>query len=65
MPWVGLWCVIMVFPDHTHLLFDLGLHCLPMTYKKDARLIWDKLLVDSRCEHFTKDLLGTLKSFYQ
>ena len=21
VPWVGLWCVIMVFPDHTHLLF--------------------------------------------
>ena len=20
-PWVGLQCVIMVFPDHTHLLF--------------------------------------------
>ena len=21
MPWVGLQCVIVVFPDHTHLLF--------------------------------------------
>ena len=21
VPWVGLWCVIVVFPDHTHLLF--------------------------------------------
>ena len=21
VPWVGLQCVIMVFPDHTHLLF--------------------------------------------
>ena len=20
---------------------DLGLHCLPMSHKKDARLIWD------------------------
>ena len=20
VPWVGLWCVIVVFPDHTHLL---------------------------------------------
>ena len=59
------WSVIMVFPDHTDLLFDLGLHCLSMAYKKDARLIRDKLLVDSRCEHFTKDLVGTLKSFCQ
>ena len=23
VPWVGLQCVIMVFPDHTHLLFEL------------------------------------------
>ena len=23
MPWVGLQCVIMVFPDHTHLFFGL------------------------------------------
>ena len=22
MPWVGLRCVIVVFPDHTHLLFN-------------------------------------------
>ena len=24
MPWVGLLCVIVVFPDHTHLLSDQG-----------------------------------------
>ena len=23
--WVGLWCVIVVFPDHTHLLYVRGL----------------------------------------
>ena len=22
VPWIGLQCVIVVFPDHTHLLFD-------------------------------------------
>ena len=22
--WVGLWCVIVVFPDHTHLLFGVS-----------------------------------------
>ena len=22
VPWVGLQCVIVVFPDHTHLLLD-------------------------------------------
>ena len=23
VPWVGLQCVIVVFPDHTHLLFNV------------------------------------------
>ena len=23
VPWVGLQCVIVVFPDHTHLLLDI------------------------------------------
>ena len=25
MPWVGLQCLIVVFPDHTHLLLDLSI----------------------------------------
>ena len=29
VPWVGLQCVIVVFPDHTHLLFDT-----PINYKE-------------------------------
>ena len=31
-------------PDQTphSVASDLGLHCLPMSYKKDARLIWVK-----------------------
>ena len=38
--------VIVVFPDHTHLLFlqsvasDLGLYYLSMSHKKNASLIW-------------------------
>ena len=28
VPWVGLQYVIVVFPDHTHLLFDLKTHSL-------------------------------------
>ena len=27
VPWVGLQCVIVVFPDHTHLLFVFCLFC--------------------------------------
>ena len=27
MPLVGLQCVIVVFPDHTHLLFAISIHC--------------------------------------
>ena len=25
VPWVGLQCVIAVFPDHTHLLFEVNI----------------------------------------
>ena len=25
VPWVGLQCVIVIFPDHTHEIFDRGL----------------------------------------
>ena len=56
--------VIVVFPDHTHLLFlkaryesnsvepdqtprsDLVINCLPMSHKKDTRLIWVNSLHD-------------------
>ena len=31
VPWVGLRCVIVVFPDHTHLLFVLSV--LPYFYR--------------------------------
>ena len=34
---------------------DLGLHCLPMSHKKDARLIWVNL---------TEDWLQSLKQFF-
>ena len=30
--WVGLQCVIVVFPDHTHLLFKLILLAESLTY---------------------------------
>ena len=26
VPWVGLQCMIVVFPDHNHLLYDLVFH---------------------------------------
>ena len=26
-PWVGLQCLIVAFPCHTHLLYDLGNAC--------------------------------------
>ena len=29
VPWGGLRCVPVVVPDHTHLLFLIGLHALP------------------------------------
>ena len=30
---------------------DLGLHCLPMSHRKDARLIWVKHLPKSQSQH--------------
>ena len=33
MPWVGLQCVIVVFPEHTHLLFDI---CVLYTNKQET-----------------------------
>ena len=47
-PWGCLQFVIVVFPDHTHLLLlqtvasDLGLCYLSMTHKKNVRLTWVK-----------------------
>ena len=40
-----------VDPDQTPrtVASDLGLHCLPMSHKKDARLIWVKLLTSDVC----------------
>ena len=33
MPWVGLLCVIVVFPDHTHLLFSVYiLSCISLIF---------------------------------
>ena len=34
VPWVGLQCVIVVFPDHTHLLIDE----MPLTVLAKFRL---------------------------
>ena len=32
VPWVGLQCVIVVFPDHSHLLFGLICQLTPYVY---------------------------------
>ena len=26
VPWVGLWCIIVVFPDHTHIFVNFQYH---------------------------------------
>ena len=31
---------------------DLGLHCLPVSHKKDARLIWVKMFCNEEKGHF-------------
>ena len=44
--WVGLQCVIVVFPDHTHLLFD------PDQARLNVNLIWENIRLD-RVEYCT------------
>ena len=41
MWWVSLQCVILVFPDHTHLLSTYLLHTHPYFYKDSAKE-WDR-----------------------
>ena len=52
MPRVGLQCVIVVFPDHTYLLFlfccrllktHTHIHCIYMYFAPDCKLILKKL----------------------
>ena len=45
MPWVGLQCVIVVFPDHTHLLFGfktLLQQCISEPVFYDGVVIYEK-----------------------
>ena len=44
IPWVGLQCVIVVFPDHTHCLFIIGRHECILVYQL---LVYDGVLVDN------------------
>ena len=37
VPWVGLQCVIVLFPDHAHLLLEA------LTKKKNCCTIWNVL----------------------
>ena len=30
VPWVGLWCVFVLFPDHTHFLFYADCRIIPL-----------------------------------
>ena len=38
---------------------DLGLHCLPMSHRKDARLIWVKHLPKVKSQHINSVCFST------
>ena len=38
MPWVGLCCVIVVFPDHTYFCLGIGI-----TNQRETTVVWDKV----------------------
>ena len=52
MPWVGLRCVIVVFPDHTHLLYEVvEIQIYPCIYCSDIICFYKIILrsfIDSR-----------------
>ena len=60
VPWVGVHCVIVVFPDHTHLLFVLGIDMFCNVLRVDT------FTCDSA--HFTRARIvkvsGTIKEWY-
>ena len=43
---------------------DLGLHCLPMSHRKDARLIWVKHLPKSQISTHKQCLFQHLRFWY-
>ena len=49
VPWVGLQCVIVVFPDHTHLLFNTNSSAV------------NAVLIMSETQSEDKDLCETLR----
>ena len=58
MPSVGMQCVIVVFPDHTHLLFHLVLPCDQKEAERHLDIIL--IIIRSRCErrqHFQEKIL--------
>ena len=68
MPWVGLQCVIVVFPDHTFLLFYLvadfkkhtHIHCIYMYFTPDCIYMY----FTPYCKHILKKL-GRYAVFYK
>ena len=58
MPWVGLRCVIVVFPDHTHLLFVLA-----KTTDPDEMSHYASFRLDLRFCHNTQSSQGEVGAF--
>ena len=65
VPWVGLWCVIVVFPDHTYLLFCTKIRFIlislnvvekhgPCYSSPMFKHVPIDLSTDDRCRHYSK-----------
>ena len=44
VPWVGLQCVLVTVPGHTHLLFDKTFTMKPITILTSDAILWMVLL---------------------
>ena len=55
VPWVGLKCVIVVFPYHTHLLFYLLplSHCVKMSSKYNRNIIISRVFIKTTTSRST------------
>ena len=51
VPWVGLQCMIVVFPDHTHLLFGT----MVCRFQQRVRTV---NIVNVQCQIYLKSVIG-------
>ena len=60
VPWVGLQCVIVIIPDHTHLHFEKSPATEPIFYG-DITFVFKRNMEKHICSYQLKMLLNGIK----